>query len=110
MSRTLRMEMLEKVSRRVRVVPVVAAIVHGNEIAGLFGDGARILYQVVAGKQDLEDGIAKGVILFLHVGGRGNAAGQYRLGNSWQKGRLPALVSRRFRHVRPLEEGPPFGG
>ena len=60
------MEAVEQIAGGVGVVPVVATVVDDGEIAGLLGQGAGVLDQVVAGEQNLKDGIAECLVFAGH--------------------------------------------
>ncbi len=61
----------------------------------------------MAGEQNLEDRIAKGLVLAAHGGGRGNAArgNGIGFGQAGKEGRPPALVAGRLGQVNALKEG-----
>ena len=65
---------LEQIARGIGVVPVVAAVVDGDVVAGFLRERPRILDQIVAREQDLEDRIAKGRVLAGHGGSGSDAA------------------------------------
>jgi len=67
-------EALQQVAGGCGVVPVVATVIHCSVVAVLLGQGAGVLHQIVAGEQNLEDRIAKGLVFAAHGGGRGHAA------------------------------------
>ena len=75
-------------------------------ITGLLGLYAGALDQVVAGEQNLVDGIAKGLVLAAHRGGRGDAARGNRPGpwHAGKEGRTPGFVARRLRQVNAFKE------
>jgi hypothetical protein len=81
---------LHQVAGGVGIVPVVATVIHRGVVAGLLGQGAGVLYQVVAGEQNLKDRIAKGLVFAAHGGGRSHAAreGSLGLGQAGKKGRV----------------------
>src|ERR1700722_8489134 len=67
-------EAVEEIARRVGVIPIVAAVINDDFVSGFSREGASVLNQVVAGEQNLENGIAKGRIFAAHAGRRSDAA------------------------------------
>ena len=63
-----RVEALQQIAGCSRVVPVVATVVDHDMVAGLLSKFARVLDQVVAGEENLEDRIAEGGVFFAHAG------------------------------------------
>src|SRR5450631_1129816 len=80
MGSTQIMESVQEVARRVSIIPVVAGVVYSHKVAGLLRQDAGILNQVVAGEQELEDGIAKRLVLAGHGCSRSDTAGKRGLG------------------------------
>ena len=100
-------EALQQVAGCVGVIPVVAAVVDDHVVAGFPRQGARVFHQVVAGEQNLEDRIPKGLVFAAHVGRRGHAARARGIGprQFGQERRPPGLVAGRLGQVLALKEG-----
>ncbi len=104
-------ETFEKIAGGVGVVPVVATVVDGHEKAGFLRQHASVFDHVVAGEQDLEDGIAKGAVFAGHGGGGGDAAGEHGIGwtflgkNGGRQVLLPGDSGRSSRSKKVLDLG-----
>ena len=97
---------LEEIAGGFGVVPIVATVIDDDVEAGLLGEGAGVFSEVVAGEEQLEDGIAEGRVFAGHGGGGGDAArgSGFGFGEGGKEGRKPALVAGGFGQVGAFEE------